>query len=441
MLSLNTRWPPTRAGRFLAAAALALLALRAHAVCLYQREAHAIWIYDYSEDLPARPQHLLFFDRINNWGLVSHDAARDTYTVNANLWIGRNDGSDTVFQLGAPDRTNETLVLNGNLVIYPARIAGENPPGYIGGVHRLSLGRPDWPGVRARLLFDNAPGRRHTLHTGAYYRERMTGAVSLSGQLRVYGGTLSAAAADRPMYTHLYMYLAEVILDRAVLSRCAGTLAYGAGNGNYSVFRVTDSVFEHADGAVSWGRQTMTGAVFRNLETALGGANIALTAILTDCQFQDNGANWSLAGLGGGRLFLVDCDIQPPLKGNRYPARATGAPDVKVLSSRHVRVRVVDAGGRPVPGARVEARCEPDAGRRVAAVTGTDGWTPGRGAPDPLLLDEWEETPGLAENQPERREFQYTLGVAAPRPAAVPVSAFQPTQSWAEITLALRPAP
>ena len=46
---------PARAGRFLAAAGLAGLALRAGAVCLYLPDTNAIQVYDYAEAMPCRP--------------------------------------------------------------------------------------------------------------------------------------------------------------------------------------------------------------------------------------------------------------------------------------------------------------------------------------------------------------------------------------------------
>ncbi len=407
----------------------------AAAVCIYNAAENAVWIYDYPENVPARPRHLLFFEQINDWGLIRYDASNDTYTVNANLWIGRNDGSDTYFQIGAPDHPHETLVLNGKLVIYPARIAGENLPEYKPGINHLRIGLPDQPEICARLLFRKAPGKSHTLHTGAYYRgDRMTGAVSGSGRLHVHYGVIAPLEDAQPIRGNLYMYLSEVLLDHARLSRVTGTLAYGAQDGPYSKFAVNDTVFEYGGSVTAWGRQQMRGATFRQMNTVFGGANIPLDAHLTECRFMDNNANWELRPCGG-LIELVDCEINPPRKGNRYAARVdAGAPDLRVVSSRHVILRVTDPAGRPIGAARVEVLCEQDAAFRHAATTDARGLTPGRGLPGALLLDEWEETAGTAENQPVRREFSYTVNVKPGPGTRLPAQAgFHPTQSWAVI--------
>ncbi len=420
-------------------AAIRWLSFDAPAVCIYNPDGHAIWIYDYTEDLPAGPRQLMFAEQLNDWGLVSYDRSNDTCTVKANLWIGRNDGSDTFFQLGGPAHPRTTLVLQGDLVIYPV-----GPQR----VNRLTIGCPDNPDVQARLLFDNGPGKNFTMRAGAYYRgNSMTPGAVTGGELHVYHGTISAANPQYPIGRHLYLYLDSVVLNQAAISRVQGMIGYGL---NAKNSRIDDCVFEDSGTACGWGEQTMRGVIFRRLQTAFSDSTrYPLAATLTECRFEDNHANWALSA---GNLYLVDCEVQPPRQGNRYAARtnavfsvqhakvgaqralvsARDMPEsIRAISSRHVAVKVLDARERPVKNARVAARCRQDDRILRAAVTGADGLTPGRDAPGALLLDEWEESAGDVAHQPVRREFSYAIEITPPQGGAVQVYAdLRPTQSW-----------
>ena len=410
------------------------------AMCIYNRAANAVWVYDYAGLVPCRPRQLLRADKMNDWDIVAYNASNDTYTVNANLWIGRNNGTDTYFQLGGRENPHETLVVNGNLVIYPIVISGENEPKALRSVHRLRIGCPDHPDVRPRLLFDCGADGIYSLHAGAYYQgRRMVGGVPASGELHVYNGIISTTDPRYLIGRHLYLYLDRIVLRNATISRVARTIAYGL-NAKNSL--VENTVFEDSGNALSWGAQEMRGVTFRRLATAVSdSARYPLSATLTECRFNENKVNWDLVA---GNLYLVDCEINPPLETNHYASRkdavfgdrvkvrAEDVPDsVRVVSSRHVVVNVVDGKGQPVRNARVEAKCEQDDRVRRVAVTGAEGMTPVRGMEGALLLDEWEESAGMIADEPVRRDYSYTIEITPYRGKAVHAhTGLLPNKSW-----------
>ncbi len=419
----------------------------AGAVCIYNQEDNAVWIYDYTADLPAGPRQLMFAEQLNQWGLVSYDRSNDTCTVKANLWIGRDNGTDTYFQLGGPGHPRATLILQGDLVIYPS---GNQS------INRLTVGCPDNPEIHARVLFDNGPGKPCTLRAGAYYRgNRMTPGRITGGELLVYHGTITSADPGRPIGSHLYLYLDRIVLNSAAIAGVNGTIGYGVNAGNSLI---EDCVFSDSRMAFGWGSQAMRGTTFRGLKTVFGDSSrYPLNAALTECRFEENDANWDLQA---GNIYLVDCEVGPPRRGNRYAARtnavftvhharvgaqrttvhAGDVPEsIRAVSSRHVMLKVVDLHGKPLGNARVEARCEQDDRIVRTAMTGAGGMTPGRGEPGALLLDEWEETAGESANQPVRREFSYRLTVTPRKKTPVCISEkYFPTQSWQIVETTLK---
>ncbi len=420
---------------------------RAHAACVYNREANAIWLYDYTEELPAAPRQILFADQVNDWGLVHYERSNDVYSINANLWVGRDNNTETFFQLGSPEHPNTTLIMNGNLVIYPA-----SPQK----INRMTLGCSGNTGIYAKLLFNNTPDATHTIHAGAYYRGRtMSAGVVNSGELHVYNGLLSSADPKYPIGRHLYLYLNKIIIENTVISRVTGTIGYGLNAKNSSI---KNCIFEDSNNAFCWGPQVMRGVTFRRLKVAVSDSDrYPIAAILTECRFEDNEVNWSLCA---GNLYLVDCDIKPPVKRNLYAARTNavfkvrnshigGVSETKsaaemrecirAVSSRHVVIKVIDTYGRPVNNVIVMARCEQDDRIIRKALTGADGQTPGRNESGALLLDEWEESAGEIENQPAIRKYSYAVCIT-PRGGdqAQVLEDYFPTQSWQKVTVEVK---
>lgn len=422
---------------------LGLEAQNAAAFCRYLPESNTIWVHDYSAGMPCTPALLLRADRMFEWGLVEYAPESDTYTVNASLRLGYNDGADTFFQIGSREHPGENLVLKGNLVLYPEFITGQDRQQR--GVNRLTIGLADDPAVRAALKFHNEPGQYHTLLSGTYYQgaDRPSKTGAYGGQLHVYHGLITAAIQDQPHAIgaagnrHFYLpgTYGQVVLRQAAISWVAGVIAFGM-TAKYS--DVADSIFEHSGYALINSDQAAVNCVFRNLKTAIIDWGGPLDVLLTGCRFEDNDANWSLSR---GRLRCVDCVFGAPKKGNIYkswPEQQAGAkPYAYFESSRHVVVQVQNRQGTPIAGARIEATTALNPLDRQIAFTGGDGQTPGPGVERSLLLVERRETATAADNRPEIIDFIYDLAVSASNHQAAIVRNLAPTQSWMVVTVML----
>lgn len=417
----------------------------AAALCLYQPEAKAIWVYDYPRSMPCTLKQLLAADKMFEWGLVTYDLTNDTYTVAANLKIGSNDGSDTFFQIGSREHPRETLIMKGNLVLFPGTITGRTRESQLG-VNRLTIGLADDDAVRASLKIYNEPGQFHTILAGSYYQgsDHPSPIAVYGGQLCVYNGTITAAIQDKQHAIGAaggrHMYLpGRVVLRNATISWVAGVIAFGM-NAAYS--EVVNSVFENSGYALINQEQAATNCVFRNLGIAVRDWGGPLDALLTDCTFENNDANWSLSR---GRLRCVDCVFGPPRKGNSYksgPQQKEGkAPYAYFRSSRHVIVEVKDAAGKPIKGARVEITTPQDALFRHIASTGTNGRSAGRGSGNALLLTEREETATAIPDQPRVTEYRYALSISASNYAPATIAALKPQESWKIIPVVLEKKP
>ena len=104
----------------------ACAAAAAHAAAYYDETARCIRVADFPKYAPCTPATLLRMDRLYGWGKVRYDAATDTYTIAADLFIGSDDGSETYFQLGSAAHPRETLVMRGELVVCPYWIEGRS---------------------------------------------------------------------------------------------------------------------------------------------------------------------------------------------------------------------------------------------------------------------------------------------------------------------------
>ena len=420
------------------------------AATLYLPEQKAIWIYDYPRGLPCTPRQILSANAMFEWGLVTYDATNDTYTVNANLWIGRNNDTDTYVQIGSHSHPRETLILKGNLVLHPWHIAGENKtsPSVVAAplINRLTLGVADDPSVQAALKIHNEIGEYHTILSGRYFRgaDSVTPPRCLGGQLHVYHSTITADVQDRAHAIgaagnrHMYLpgYSGQVVLKGATLSWVAGAIGFGLEAG-YS--DIEDTVFEHSGYALINPAQVATNCVFRDLRTAILDWGGPIDANLTGCVFTNNDANWSLSR---GRMHCVDCVLGPPRQGNLYKSwpeqKAGKQPYATFLSSRHLVVQVTDDAGTPVKGAQVALLNLQIAEDRPMAVTDEQGRTPGRGSPVAILLMQYGETATDIENQPRRTDYAYTLTVTAPGYQPYLTPNVTVSESWQTLRVALK---
>ena len=348
-------------------AVLAVLSLHpgrqcVRAACTYDAQTNRVWVENYTEAFPCTPRILLLADRMNGWGKIDYSSATDTYTVAADLYIGRNDGTDTYFQIGSNAHPRETLVLKGNLVVYPFYITGENEEKNASlaerGVNRITLGSPDDESIKATLKIHSDSGAEHSMYFG---RIPVSGDIPrwgcYGGQLCVHNSTITAAIQDRAhaigeaQTKQVYLYGNKVVLENATLSWFAGVITFGMRARSSTI---DGCVFEHSGYGIINPKQVIRGCTFRNLHVAVKDWGGAIDAQLIDCIFEDNDANWWLSR---GRIICIDCTFGTPKKGNRLwrnERLKSGKDENPTFSSRrHIVVAVVEAEGKPVPGAQV----------------------------------------------------------------------------------------
>ncbi|MGI6086321.1 MAG: hypothetical protein ACOYCD_00020 [Kiritimatiellia bacterium] len=118
-------------------------------------------------------------------------------------------GGSAYFQNGDPEHTNETLIVQGSVRVYPNWLPGENRELHpslpthtwmvrqAGLVNQLTLGVRDEPKVRAALMLAKHPRGPARLTIGGF-----SGASSknIGGQLLVYNSTI-APVGDDPLET------------------------------------------------------------------------------------------------------------------------------------------------------------------------------------------------------------------------------------------------
>ena len=425
---------------------------------LFDAEKNIIHATDFPAGLPCTLKLLLAADRQSGWGKVTYDEAGDAYTVAADIWIGANDGTETYFQIGGKKNPKETLIIKGNVVVYPYWVKGENEGVFYKvprKVNRLQIGDPQDESVTAALKFDCERKNQFTFYIGTFPKPGpkftfVRGAYG--GQLHVYNGIITAATQDAahtfgsPKRGWGVMLGRSMILRNATLSWVSDFMAYGAEKQNSQIVNTT---FEHGGAALVNGRQEATGCTFRNCGVALkdwGGLN----ATVTDCVFENNDYNWTLTHTEEG-VTCIDCVIGKPKKGNIYTSihneKAKRKFYPKFASKRHIIVEVVGANGKPVPGAAVEAKCEQtleeweqkilDMTENSKRAVNDAGRTPKKGEERPILLTEVVERATDTANQPEVKEYAYTITAAAGG-ATGEVKGFCPKKSWEVVRITLK---
>ncbi len=402
---------------------------------------------DYTAGWPCTPARLYAMDQACGWGKVVYDAAADTYTINADLWIGDNDQTDTYFQLGSREHPRERLVVKGNVVVYPFHIAGQNPESSSRAaphhVNRLTVGVSNEAAITATLAIASEPGAEHSLFVARIPRVGEKYIDGAGGQLHVYNGTITAAieedthAIGAPGDHRIVALLGEsIILHRATLSWMAGFMTYGNVHGS------RDTLFENGGTALIPGKAEHVGAVFRNLKTAVldnGSADVTLI----DCVFTNNDRNWSLRYSDAG-LTCIDCAWAPPKKGDLY--RAWQDPKTKkihtpiFMSRRHIVVAVTDNSGRVLTNAFVEVSAEQsgeDLIDNANVATDAFGKTPGWHQGQAILLTEEIRRATDVPNQPSVSTYSYGIRVTAPGYQPATVKAVKPNISWQVIPVVL----
>jgi len=403
----------------------------------YLPKRDLLWVKDYPKELPCTPRLLARSDRTFGWCKVAYDQTTDTCTVACSLWIGRNDGSDTYFQVGSVTHPKQTLIVKGDVRVYPTWLVDENPeiPYHgkraLGRVNRLTLGVRGRPSVNARLLIDNRERTGHTLIVGGFsgYTTKAFG-----GQLCTYNSTIAPFGdvpigdAKRRQPVHCGGQDRLELVNTTV--RGVAGRAFGR---NLTVGLIENCRFDNCGVGVQGNYQkVLRGCTFSHCGTALVSAG-RNPLVLYDCTFADNKRNWSVPYHW---LVAIDCAVDSYDKGTYSTERGTF-----FIAKRHVVVRVIDQAGKPVRNAAVQVATpgEPPAGEFDSwhAVTGPDGRTPDPDARGALLLSEvLVRAPRDKGGQPTRTDYIYTISARAGERTAQ-LEDFMPSQAQTEVTLRL----
>lgn len=429
--------------------AAVVVASTAPAAIYYDASRQAIRIVDFPADSPCTLARLLAMDRLYGWNKVACDPATDTTTVTGDLWIGSNDGTETYLQVGSPEHPRETLVMQGNLVLHPYWIAGDNREDDYWKApkraNRVTVGVAGRPEINAALKFRDEARAGYTLYLGRFPVPPAPPRSMSGGQLCVHNSLITSALADKPFglkVEHYGMNLTGdmVVLEHATLSRVRGAATYGMDSAHG---RVSDTTFDHVGTAIINGKHDLTRCTFTNCGVAIRDYG-CLDAVLTDCIFRDNDQNWTLMYSDKG-LVCIDCTWTPPRQPDTYqcwknPQGKTQYPSFTSL--RHVIIEVVDEAGKPVPGAVVRIRPEagaPELSQNTTPTTDQQGRTPGRGMEGAVLLAEVVKQANDQPNQPRTTEFSYSLETTAKGLAPAKLTGFRPTQSWQVVKVTLHP--
>ncbi len=363
-------------GKIIACLACLLISLPLPATVVFESGTRTMIVADFAESAPARLESLLRADRANGWNLVRKDAGAQTYTVDANLQVGRNDGSETWMQIGCPLLANETLILNGTLILAPYLVVGVNDRYAPACVNRLTLGNRTNSAIRAALKIG---GKDHTIVSGKLPDGRGGWQNGYGGELHIYHGVLASASGRREIARPYWSGL--VTLDRALVAGFNAAALFGAARQRASI---RDSIFENNASVFSAPDQAAEGCCFRENTTVIAGIQ-GNTILLHGCRFERNARNWQLTS--GGRIELTDCQVAPGAQPDVYAAQP--GQSSRAVFRRQVAVRVENDAGDPVARARVRAVPRETGEDLVAnnyAITGTDGCTPGAGDARAIIL-------------------------------------------------------
>ncbi len=416
---------------------------------VYQEKDNVLWVTDFPITTPCTPEILYRIDQKNGWKKVTYDKASDTYRIDASLWIGNNNKTNTYFQIGNKEHPEETVIVKGNIFIKPYWVKGKNPgkcwwklkkpDRYI---NRITLGDPDNDKIKATLKIDNSERKGYTLIVGGGKIANING-----GQLHAYNSTITAANPKkkfaigavkngRPKRIFMGGYQGNILKDT--------TISHGAFMMSYAIFNLFGGVMDKvtfADGdiAVSSGMKLITGCIVKNCRIAVYDmGNMDLTMI--NCKFENNQVNWYLR-YGGKGIILVDCEVGKPKVRNVLLRKRKGNKTVypRVISKRHIIIKVVDSNGEPVPKAEIKIIPEvtdPEVEEMILAADKT-GMTPGKDSAGAILLPD-EKIRASDGKIPITKKFTYTIKAEVPWLTPAEIKKFSPAKSWETITIILK---
>lgn len=361
----------------------------------YDGGQDTIVITGFSEDVPCSPWTLYLADKMNGWGRVSFDKTSGTYTVQSRLMVGDHSGSDTWFQIGSAAFPTETLVVKGDLTVFPTFITGLNPESDYRlakpGRNVLVLGDPRDPNVKATLKL----GANAGLSIG--FIEELSRSPQYGGGMRVYNSRVTAEDnVDTARFGGRFIRFprkSEIILRNAEISQFKSDI-YSLG---YQT-SVENCVFAKGRGVIL-DRVILRDCTFENMDEAIydfGGVD----ATLINCVFKNNKRNFCLRFDNG--VNCVDCEIGEAATPDIVTAWRRDGKTIypKIVSRRHVTVSVADAENNAVAGAKVTIS---DGVETIDSITGKDGATPR------LLLREY--TKQATDNAPQTTVYVYVVRV------------------------------
>lgn len=401
----------------------------------YLPERDVVWVVDFPRAHPCTPESLAAVDDARGWNKVAYDEAAQTCTVSCDLYIGRNDGSSTWFQVGSAERPTETLTVRGDLRVYSTWLAEENTESmYLGRqrTNRLTLGIPDDPSITASLLIDNEERAGHTIVIGGFSGY---GSENQGGDLCAYHATIGPAGEvpvgqnERGANQMTFGGAGTVEVIDCVVRGIAGR-AFGA---QFTAGRFERTRFENCGVALHGNYQEIVrGCIFTGCGTGIiaGSRNVLM---LNGCAFEGNERNWSI---GYQHTILIDCSVDEWDRGSYSAEQQTW-----LVSKRHVVVKVVDVDGGPVEAARVTASLGADVpvpeGDLVLATTGEGGLTPGAGEGGALMLSELKiAAPEAEDGEPVRTDYVWTIE-ANKGDLIGRVENVTPRSSWQEIEITI----
>lgn len=397
----------------------------------YDEAQRTIHVTGFSQETMGTLQDVLDADREGGWGVVSFDEGTSTFTLNAHLSIGADDGSSTWFRIGTTDRPHETLVIEGDLRV----------------PHPKPLGHRQYEGRNMLLIGDSAnPDITPTVRFVCEQNEEH-GLMVDDGSFAVSHATVTAAAQDRQHMAKCEILSRDAIITHSTLSWIAGEMTYHFASMSSPFQHV---VFEHGGIAICNGQHIAEDCVFRDLQTAVfdGGS---LDATLVRCRFEGNNRNWLLQSSQQG-IIAIDCefgeekDPGPHLRRGRIRDGPWQYPSF--VAMRHVVVRVLDKDGQAVEGALVElveSLGELWAVHHGMAKTDAEGRTPAPDQRGALLVTDYVHKATDDVPEPESREcrieeydYRYDIRVTAEGYQTRIVQDIDPDQSWVERTVVLK---
>jgi parallel beta helix pectate lyase-like protein len=234
--------------------------------------------------------------------------------------------------------------------------------------------------------------------------------------------------------------LGIVKLVNTTFSGCQYELLYGLGNFKKNSVIEGCTFKNNRYGAGVNATLTFRNCVFENLSVCAVTDPGGINAKFINCVFKNNKQNFLLRYTANG-VTLVDCEVEPGQKPDSITARKfRGTMRLpKLVSKRHIIVKVVDGSGKVVAGAEVSALPEQEVQEAVSAKakTGSSGLTPGKGAKAALLLAEYCKQAVEGSATPKETAFSYKITVSKAGKTAV-ISGVKADKNWKQIEVILK---